>query len=673
MENEKLQKYIENFRKHFLFSENERELQVQFCKKNWQEDCERVLKTADELCNNIFLFQLPWDMEQTYEPVEFKDKIKWDYILNNDKEFIYQMNRHRYWICLGQAYALTKDEKYVKCFVNQLLDWVKSEPCEKKRQFTTWRTLETGLRAIYWIRAMAFFADNNLIDINTWQVFFESLEVHADWLYENKNQAFSKKSNWGVMEHCGLYGLGKVLNAPKYTNRAIDRLKEMLKIQIMDDGMQWEQSPMYHNEVLMSYLEVIYLANIYNEKPFTNTELQIIEKMAMATLLSQNPKCRQPMLGDSDDTDIRDITSFSALLFNSSTLKKGGFLEIDFETAWRYSSKFQETYRKIDIENNVGNKIELLTELKNSGQVFYRSDWRKDADWIHFINGSMGGGHGHYDKLHIDLFLNGEEILTDSGRFTYTDTPIRYKLKSASAHNVPMISNVEYGESVDSWTFSKLPMSTSNTVVNKDKFVFIEGAHFGYLKNGIVIKRSIVCIENGIYAVMDEFLGNKKYLVSQNWHFAEKISIIPQERSFLGNGEKTSFLIQPFVSEGEIDYKITKQPISRHYNLLSERERLEISAKESNCIITFIAKLGKEQLVIERKQVHSAAYNKYLSNLEGEGFAIDTKKCRYALVFLHQEVGNQADFVGIENCYGLGRVMVKRLDEKGELMTVLQR
>ena len=47
MENERLQKYIENFRKHFLFSENERELQVQFCKKNWQEDCERVLKTAD--------------------------------------------------------------------------------------------------------------------------------------------------------------------------------------------------------------------------------------------------------------------------------------------------------------------------------------------------------------------------------------------------------------------------------------------------------------------------------------------------------------------------------------------------------------------------------------------------------------------------------------------------
>ena len=80
----------------------------------------------------------------------------------------------------------------------------------------------------------------------------------------------------------------------------------------------------------------------------------------------------------------------------------------------------------------------------------------------------MGGGHGHYDKLHIDLFLNGEEILTDSGRFTYTDTPIRYKLKSASAHNVPMISNVEYGESVDFWTFSKFPMSTSNAVVNKE-------------------------------------------------------------------------------------------------------------------------------------------------------------------------------------------------------------
>ncbi|MFR3753079.1 MAG: heparinase II/III family protein [Enterocloster sp.] len=34
-----------------------------------------------------------------------------------DPEFIYQFNRHRYWICLGQAYALTGDGKYAECFV----------------------------------------------------------------------------------------------------------------------------------------------------------------------------------------------------------------------------------------------------------------------------------------------------------------------------------------------------------------------------------------------------------------------------------------------------------------------------------------------------------------------------------------------------------------------------
>ena len=58
------------------------------------------------------------------------------------------MNRHRYWICLGQAYALTGDETYAECFVNQLTDWIEKEPWRKDAADTTWRTLDAGLRQI---------------------------------------------------------------------------------------------------------------------------------------------------------------------------------------------------------------------------------------------------------------------------------------------------------------------------------------------------------------------------------------------------------------------------------------------------------------------------------------------------------------------------------------------
>ena len=89
---------------------DELERRAALCRALWPQDCALTMKTAGELRENTFLFQLPWDMEQTYQPVHFENGIDWGFVLNGDQEFTFQMNRHRYWICLGQAYALTGDE-----------------------------------------------------------------------------------------------------------------------------------------------------------------------------------------------------------------------------------------------------------------------------------------------------------------------------------------------------------------------------------------------------------------------------------------------------------------------------------------------------------------------------------------------------------------------------------
>lgn len=667
MADERLEDHIQAFKEHFCFSRKERKAQARFCRENWPKDCERSLKAADELCRGIFLFQLPWDMEQTQEPVRFEDGIQWDFALNGDPEFIFQMNRHRYWLCLGQAYALTGDEKYAQCFADQLMDWIQKEPFEEKRKQTTWRTLETGLRADYWVRAMAFFAESPAVTEAVWQAFFDSLRVHAKWLLENPKKEFSRKSNWGVMEHCGLYALGLALGEPSWRELAAERLREMLRIQVMDDGMQWEQSFMYHNEVLMSYLEVMRLADICQEKPFGEEELKLIKAMAGVTAISQNPLGRQPMLGDSDDTDVRDLVSLAAWLFKSGSLKCGGFSEMDFETAWQYGEADFRAYREI----KAGGKPRELVSLESSGQVFFRTGWGAGEDWLHFANGPMGGGHGNYDKLHLDLFLGGEEILTDSGRYTYMDVPMRYRLKAAGAHNVPMVNGKEYGESVDSWTFSALPLSSCNRVVQKDGFLLIEGTHFGYAGEGIALKRSVVCLERGLYAVMDEFIGNQEGLASQSWHFSEQVSVRLKEGGLAGEGEKVCFSMKPFSGQGQVQCRLEKAPVSRHYNQLGERDRAEFSVPGGRSIITFIIEEGCPAEV-ERRPVWAAAYNRYLDEAAGEGFVVTRGERRYGAVFLHQDPGNQSDFVGIEGRFGIGRIMAARLDRAGSLMTVLE-
>ncbi|HIX15531.1 MAG TPA: heparinase II/III family protein [Candidatus Hungatella pullicola] len=660
---------IKDFKDHLGFSHRERQAQVQACRQLWPEACDRSIRTADQLCEKTFLFQLPWDMEQTQEPVSFSDEIQWDFLFHGDQEFIFQMNRHRYWICLGQAYALTGDEKYAECFVTQLMDWISRVPYGDDKQKTTWRTLEAGLRGDYWIRAMAFFTDSSKVTENVWQTFFEALRVHGEYLYNNPKLGFSRKSNWGVMEYCGLYAIGKVLQNEEFSSRAAKRLCETAVIQVMEDGMQWEQSGMYHNEVLMSYLEVMCLADIYGETVFDHGYQQIVRKMALATMNSQNPAGKQPMMGDSDDTDVRDLVTWAAWSLRDETLKRGGFPVMDFEMIWLYGQEPFQAYKQM----TEGEEPELLTVLADSGQIFYRSDWTDNGDWIHFVNGPVGGGHGHYDMLHVDLCLEGEEILTDSGRYTYMDVPLRYQLKAAQAHNVPVIGEKEYGDSVDSWTLSALPAPLGMKAVKRGEFAYFEGSHFGYYQEGKLLKRSILCIGHDVYAVMDEFQGAGNEICCQRWHFSETIAVDADKDQIVGKGEKAEFVMKCFANGENLAIDLSRTPISRHYNLLSERSCAGISARNGNSIITFIMKKkdGAEPSVV-REPVYSAAYNKYLDKNQGEGFVIQIGDKKYGVVFLHNSPGNQEDFVGVGGCFGIGKVMAGQLKEGREQMTVLQ-
>lgn len=649
----------EDFRRHLGMPAAARKQQALWCRSYWPEDCRRILKTADELCHNIFLFQLPWDMEQTQVPVEFTDDIQWDYVPDGDEEFVFQMNRHRCFICLGQAYALTGHEKYVQCFVRQFLDWIEKEPCRSGAANTTWRTLEAGLRITCWLRAMAFFVDSPYKNETVWRTFFEAVRVHAEYLYTNKKAAFSKKSNWGVMENGGLYAAGLVLHEPRYTQQAVYFLKEALNIQIMDDGMQWEQSFMYHNEVLMSFLEVLRIAGLYQEQPFTGDECETIRAMAEVTRISQNPNGCQPMMGDSDDTSVRDLLTQAAWQFKDGTLKCGGYQVLDFESIWLYPPDDFYCYEKLP-ENKAQ---ELLSVLKFSGQVFFRSDWSETADWLHFINGPMGGGHGHFDKLHLDLFLDGEEVLIDPGRFTYKEVPLRFQLKAARSHNVPMVDREEYGQSTGSWSVSALPAAFGNTVCRKGEFLFLEGAHFGYEEKGVLLKRRILCLGQGIYIIADEFLGKRGKLASQFYHFSETISLQLSGDECYGSGRQTNFIMKSFAGNQAVAMELEKCFAARHYNQPGETMQLEVYGKNARTITTFLIKQQPEKPVtVVRRPVYAAAYDKYLDYSEGEGFVLHNGSDRYAVILLYQDPGNQEDYVGIEGVFGLGRVMAARLD-----------
>lgn len=56
--------------------------------------------------------------------------------------------------------------------------------------------------------------------------------------------------------------------------------------------------------------------------------------------------------------------------------------------------------------------------------------WKK-PDHYQFM---MGASHGHFDKLHMDLVIQGEDVLTDAGCCTYVVDEGRFEFKDPPAH-----------------------------------------------------------------------------------------------------------------------------------------------------------------------------------------------------------------------------------------------
>ncbi|MCX4366665.1 MAG: hypothetical protein OSJ67_01550 [Clostridia bacterium] len=46
-----------------------------YCKKYWSDNVKKTIKIADDVCDNTFVFEMPWDMERTDEPTHFDGDI----------------------------------------------------------------------------------------------------------------------------------------------------------------------------------------------------------------------------------------------------------------------------------------------------------------------------------------------------------------------------------------------------------------------------------------------------------------------------------------------------------------------------------------------------------------------------------------------------------------------
>lgn len=613
---------------------NELKSIAKFCKKNWQKYCDFTVETADRVCANRFLFDAPRDLERTEEEVEFGEKIDWQYKLNGDKEFMFQLNRHGYLIQLGQAYYLTDNEKYLRHFCRILENWLDTVPFVDKTD-SPWRSLETGMRGDKWLKAFRYIEGTGYWSDALKAKVEQSLLTHIELL--RKEHSRLQGSNWKIIQDGGLFHIGVYFKDQDIIDLALERLNQETDLQLMSDGAQWEQSSSYHNEILTILLDIVIDAE-KNNISLPNGFKEKTEKMAEAVLKIIKPNAHNPLFGDSDDTDMRDIMSKCALVFNRADFKYYGFDCLDYSTVWLTGAESIEKYSKIDSQPPLFDNA-FLTD---SGNYIIRENQTDTANYLCFHNGYTGGGHAHADKLHFDLMIKGRDVLVDAGRYTYMYNAQRKYIKGPRAHNVCIIDHKQYLKMHSQWGTKNPALSVQYPCFDNEYCTLIGGAHLGYLQSkGAFTERKILHIKPDIYIIIDVFKAKFFHTYQQYFHFAPtgKVNICGKKAEFDDGFVKT---VMHFLTPNA---KVTKEKsvYSSNYNAICANDCVKSSffAGGSNCAVTVIYGNAKEEFQpfdISLVEAKTARNEKILSYKKALGIVIKTQKKEYTVNLAFKEL-----------------------------------
>lgn len=654
---------------------DDREAAAEYVRANCRKELDKVLRTADLAAENKFVFQLRWDMEQTHVPEVFDGPIDWLRQPGDDPEFVYAFNRMRFWSCLGQAYAVTGDEKYAKAFAEQLVHWVDTVRRDDPACAPAWRSIEAGIRMENWCKAMRYFEGSPYITEAVMDKFIWSLTDHAEYIM-GVWDTFNLMSNWGVLANHGLYVAGCHLpdseRVAQYRATALERLERNRRIQVYRDGVHWEQSPMYHNEVMRCYLDVVLLARRRGEALPQGME-QAVYAMARTDLAWQKPDGREPMMGDSDDIDQRDLVTLAAAIFRDGEMKAAGYPRLDLDGVWELGAGEGARYEAMPAQ------VPAQTDfaLTDSGNYVFRSGWGPEDTWARFHCGLLGAGHGHADQLHFDLSAFGEDVLTDSGRHTYVFGPSRREFKDVSGHNTVAVEGVPLYDCKDSWECGHLSRAVNRNFYSDSRYGYAEGGHLGWYAQGVFVNRRLIFLKPDVVVAVDEFYAGGSHTYRQFFHWGETGTLAAQENGFIWKGQSCTAQMRQ-VSAATAEASLKRGRVARHYNQAEENDVLETAVQGQGFVsvwsVLALDRAGKpEPLCVEKLPVTSNFKDIRFEDREIEALRIRKGERRWVVVVSHMEYASPTDTFNAGGCCGFGGVEVFDEAAGEEIGTVLAR
>lgn len=321
-----------------------------------------------------------------------------------DIKLPWELSRCQHFILLGEAYHITRDERYTTEFCKQILDWIGKNPVRRGPNWTP--TMEVGIRVANWMIALLYFENSPKLDKKFLATLLFSTKQHGHHIRANLENNSFITSNHYLGNISGLYVLSvlcPVLNESiKWKNFARKELEKEICRQTLGDGWNFESSSTYHRLATELFLYPFLIAEFLNE-PFSDRYKNQLKKMIRVLGESLKPNGAIPQIGDNDNGRF--------LIFKQDREPEN--LNIDY---------LLETTNRIPSIHTEFDCIKSIV-YKDAGRYLFKSS----RMYFMITSGPKGqagrGGHAHNDVMSFELNVDKKDIIVDPGTYCYTANP----------------------------------------------------------------------------------------------------------------------------------------------------------------------------------------------------------------------------------------------------------
>lgn len=578
---------------------------VNYIKSKCNREYKRKLIGANLLLNNSFIFDETWDMEQCRIPYVNK-KLDWNFTPNGDEEWIFMLNRHEYLNKLVLAYYIEENNIYLDKLKDILINWIDNNEISLKGGKTI-RTIDTGIRCFSWINLLIHLISEDKITDKEVEKIVLSIVEQLKYLKKSYIGKYVL-SNWGVLQTTAIVGayfwIGEFIKDVELFDWAIEELYRQINIQVLEDGSHWEQSIMYHVEVLNCSMKVVNYSDYFGYK-LREDFLEKVESMAIYLMYCGDSNSIQEAQGDSDRTDIRDVLVKAATIFENGVLKYRAYDDMDLSSAFMLGKEKLEKYLELE-------KIEPKEKSKSfihSGNIYVRNSFEKSSSFTYMQNGTLGSVHGHSDLGHISIHYRGKPFLIDSGRYTYVEgDSLREYLKSAKAHNVSVIDNSPFAVPKNSWGYDKYGDILKNYFIEKEGIVYTELPYLAELgdRTPYTVVRKVLILPDDIWVIVNDIRCAGRHICTNYYNLDNKVIIMDNsDYCKCVNGDREINIYNYNINKRVLKNSI----ISKNYNEINNSKKIETITTFEDNLVNYDIIIGKELKNIEISKPRIIQYN----------------------------------------------------------------